>query len=266
LEPETKPSSRAQNFPWLLALLGIFSVLALFTSKRTIAIDTPNPKDAANNDASDVPPTPSSIETDSIPANYCKYEPGTGENHAPWWEKASAVAQVIIALVTVGLLIANLRQANTTRRQLSDFETAQSAQLIIEDLTVETSDSSKRSRVKFAILNAGETVATSIDLQQDGSGWHITPDGLISIEDLHRIKGIMRPVPPRDGGFSLGPHEKSKTFDFDGPIVDNLIRDRIGNIQVILVGYKDIFHQSKWTADCLMFLYNTREWSIACKE
>jgi hypothetical protein len=115
LELEREPSSRAQNCLWLFGLLGILSVSAFFTSKRKRSSDSHypiHPKDNASHNCSYIPPIASDPKANAIPPAECKNK---AHNGTQLWEKISSVAQAVIALVTVGLLEANLFQIRTTR-------------------------------------------------------------------------------------------------------------------------------------------------------
>jgi hypothetical protein len=116
LEPEREPSSLSRSSLWPLALLCILSFVALFTSKRDQPRKPKYPQDTSENEGTGVPISAADIKADSIPTTYCKYEPDGSKNGAPWWEKAAAVAQVVIALVTVGLLIVNAFQMRANKK------------------------------------------------------------------------------------------------------------------------------------------------------
>jgi hypothetical protein len=132
LEPEIKTASPLQICLWLLGLLGILSASAFLTSKRHKPCQPIRPENTSGNKCTGIPTIAPDTKADAIPTDYCKYEPDGGKNTTPWWKPAAAIAQVVIALITLGLLVVNVFQmrattnaanaavdeANTTKRQL----------------------------------------------------------------------------------------------------------------------------------------------------
>ncbi len=114
MEPGKDSASPPRISLWPLALLGtLVSVLALFSSRRTNSQDTAHAQDNPDHKTSGAPILTAALKSESIPAN-------TGTNQSskrdPWWKPAAAIAQVIIALVTLGLLLVNLYQMKATKK------------------------------------------------------------------------------------------------------------------------------------------------------
>jgi hypothetical protein len=150
------------------------------------------------------------------------------------------------------------RQLTQIKRQLDDSEAAQSAELVIEDLSGDASPTGDhRSTIHLRVTNIGQTTAKEIALGGGTVTWHVDPEGLISIEDGKRIDATIKPIAPNPNGFSLGPG-KSKEFDFEDSMIDELVKSRMGVSQTYLFGYKDIFGNSKFVGDCIFFIFLSR--------
>jgi hypothetical protein len=141
LKPEKESAFPSRICLWPLALLGILSVSALFASKGNQFKKSQPPHDKPNpphNPAPrqslvvpEIPPTP----TNSNNSN------GGKESTPPWKKRAEisiAIATLGLLVVNIGLMCANKKSADTAARQVADYESKESAQLIAKDVHLNT--------------------------------------------------------------------------------------------------------------------------------
>jgi hypothetical protein len=148
------------------------------------------------------------------------------------------------------------------KRQLEDFEAAQSAEIQIQELSGDPMiGSNGYSHITFTIANVGQTKAEDINLGEDSSIWPV-PSGLLMPDQSAKIAAKITPVPSRNNGSSLGAG-KSKKYDVDGARIDALLKEKADHSFTVLVGYKDVFGHEKWVGDCILFVYMMRAY-IPC--
>lgn len=118
MEPEKETSSPARTSLWLLAPLGILvSLLAILRPIRKShhqTNPTGDPHTNTGNEHGNIPTVSTDTPANPIPADTRKHETHSHKPHV--WEKIASVAQLLIALVTLGLLIVNFRQMNANRK------------------------------------------------------------------------------------------------------------------------------------------------------
>jgi hypothetical protein len=117
LETKKEPASHSRTHLWPLGLLGIGFLVSALCSKRSKSSDFTHPQIDASKKAAEIPPSIAYSEAIPIPAKNSDCEDNRRrQTPIPWWEKGSALAQICIALVTVGLLCVNLSQSRSTER------------------------------------------------------------------------------------------------------------------------------------------------------
>jgi hypothetical protein len=163
LEPERESSSPSQSSLWPLALLGIlFSWLAFSASKGNQCSKPIHPQDTADHKCgssrakvdvvSQVPPPPSE-----------RNDTNRSKDPTPRWKK---IAEIAVAVSTLGLLIVNIFQSRATRdaadaaKNAADSAVAANRPWIVADSPPQHKRTIQEANLEWR--NAGKTPAVAV--------------------------------------------------------------------------------------------------------
>jgi hypothetical protein len=169
-----------------------------------------------------------------------------------------AVTTVLIFLGTSAYTFVSYLQWDALENQLNNSQATQSAELVIDKVSVDDFETSTQAKV--IISNVGLTSARKIIFQVPNGHWDIhDEEGLMDGDDFHKMESLIKSPEPADWGFTLGAgKQKCLTFAISSTLKD-LITQRKGEYEVVLFGYEDVFGHSKWAHACIIFERKTRD-------
>jgi hypothetical protein len=240
---EKQHASCSRSVLWLLGLLGIlaslFVIVRLMSRLHHQTNPANGPQPHPGNQSRDIETVTANTPPNPIPSNNAESESHSRKPYV--WEKISSVAQLIIALVTLGLLIVNFQQLGAIREQSRPQIVFTAFELIWSD---------ERLFESCRIKNTGQTAAYHV---------RIEPYTMPNIQFWQADTGLYYMWPrlpekepnPDPKGFILRPGDDTE---------ECILQDRnvemtriVGNPMIYYVSWEDAFG-SKWIMHrCLLY-------------
>ncbi len=250
MEPGKAPASPSQIFPWLLGLLGILSLAALFTPKHNQSGESVSPHDNPRIKGNlaprelfavpHIPPTPSQGS-----------DTNGRKDYTPPWKKR---AEIAIAVGTVGLLVINIFLMFSTKKSADTQE--RSFNLAIrraEDsdqakLTMTGSISVASKVFDFAIANNGNVSAHNFRAHIELS--------LNSLPDNKRVALLTAFDVSKDDFSKSEAVEKFMSFEeLDKTTWDKIINYDYSLVEISTISYENGFSHQRHSNPCLAMVW-----------
>lgn len=184
--------------------------------------------------------------------------------HLQVWNARGVWATCLVVLF--GSCVA-LWTLNTMKRQLSDSEAAQGAQLSIENFAVDGLPDHPVEH--YAIFNGGQTFANDVQISQGAGGGtpsYRTPTLNEPLPDLGWVGESNKNMfenyrHSSGGGFSLPPnHRREYSFNL-GPLSQDVLDGKQFSAYSVFVGYTSVFGQKRYVADYLCYRFAGKTFS-----